>query len=88
MRDPLKQERLSEFQVYYVQSINNRDAYLSVAKFLPSFQTKICFARVHNGFLDMLEKDKEVILQHIDSNNISALYFDYFGSAQIRHVCR
>jgi len=53
------------------------------------FKQRYALQDVHNGFFDMLEKDKEVILQYIDSNNISALYFDYyFGPAQIWHVCR
>ena len=78
-------ENPQSFQQYYVQSIANRDNYLSSENFFRVFKQKYALQGIDNGFLGMLEKEKKVILQYIDNDDISTLYFDFFASAQIRH---
>jgi hypothetical protein len=73
------------FQEYYIQSIANREDYLSTANFFRVFKQRYALQGIDNNFLDMLEKEKKVILQHIDNNDLSTLYFDFFASAQLQH---
>jgi hypothetical protein len=78
-------EQPKPFQQYYIQSIANREDYLSSVNFFRVFKQKYSLQGIDNNFLDRLEKEKEVVLQLIDHNDISTLYFRYFASAQVQH---
>lgn len=78
-------ENPKPFQQYYIQTIANRDNYLSSTDFFRVFKQKYSLQGIDNNFLDMLEKEKEIILKHIDNSDIPTLYFGFFASAPIQH---
>ena len=78
-------ENPKPFQQYYIQTIANRDNYLSSADFFRVFKQKYSLQGIDNNFLDMLEKEKEVILKYIDNSDLPTLYFGFFASAPIQH---
>jgi len=78
-------ETPKSFQQYYVETIANRDDFLSSTDFFRVFKRKYSLQGIDNGFLDALEKEKSAILQCIDSNELSRLYFSFFAFAQLQH---
>jgi hypothetical protein len=78
-------ENSLSFQKYYVQSIANRDAFLSSNNFFRIFKQKYALQGIDNNFLDTLENQKNIILRHIDDNNLAILYFNFFANAKLQH---
>ena len=67
-------ENPQSFQQYYVQSVANRDDYLSSENFFRVFKQRYALQGIDNGFLDRLENEKKVILQYVDDKDLSSLY--------------
>ena len=78
-------ETAQAFQQYYVQIVNNREYYLSSINFFRVFKQRYSLQGIDNNFLNLLETQKETIIQHIDAGNLADLYFSFFASAQIQH---
>ena len=71
----------TDFQDYYLRTVSNTQYFLSVDNFFRVFKKQYALQAIDNSYLDRLEKEKRVIIQLIDNNQLTKLYFDYFAKA-------
>ncbi len=72
------------FQTFYFQTLNNEERYKS-DKFFHRFKKVYGLQGIDNNYLDYLEGRKIEILELIKRDNLTALYFDIFYKAKIKH---
>jgi hypothetical protein len=73
------------FQDYYVATIANRQHFLNSKDFFLKFKKMYSLQGIDRAYLGSLERQKESLLDHLDRNDLVAIYLDYFAYASIRH---
>ncbi len=75
--------KFKHFQLYYYKILKNKSYYIN-NPFFAEFRQKYSLRGIDNDFIGRLEKEKNDILQIIESNNLTKLYSDYFARATIK----
>ena len=78
-------DRSLAFQLYYRETVSNRDGFLSTPNFFTRFKQQYALQGIDAAYLDKLETDKETILHLIDNDKLAELYFRYFAEAHLQH---
>lgn len=66
------------FQEYYFRTINNTEAFLSPENFFIEFRKRYSILGITKDGLDKLEQNKHLILNLIQQDNLSELFFQHF----------
>jgi hypothetical protein len=74
-----------KFQNYYVETVQDRNAYLSSNGFFLRFKKMYALQGIDKEYLNNLESEKESILDALEADELTALYLKYFAQASIRH---
>jgi len=77
-------EHFKMFQEYYFKILDNKNEYLS-SEFFFKFRQKYSIQGVDTDFLKHLELNKQEIINLIESNDLSNLYFRFFNCVKIKH---
>lgn len=75
----------SAFHNYYFETISNKELFLSDPNFFGKFKQQYSLQGVDRGYLKLLDDNKIKILQLIECDEISTLYFNFFAEAKIKH---
>jgi hypothetical protein len=81
----IKNKGSLDFQIYYSNTVSNRQYFLFTDNFFRVFKQKYALQGIDNNYLNRLEQEKATIIQLIDDNELATLYFKYFAKAQIQH---
>jgi hypothetical protein len=73
------------FQNYYREMVANQERFLSAPNFFREFKQRYSLQGIDGAYLDKLEREKELILRLLDSNELANLYFRFFADAPLQH---
>ena len=84
-KDYFSGTKSTAFHAYYSEIISNKEKFLSDPDFFREFKQQYSLQGVDGDYLATLEENKSKILQLIERDEISNLYFEFFANAPIRH---
>lgn len=78
-------KKAKSFQVYYAQTISNKEYFLSEKNFFRTFKQQYSLQGIDKKHLKKLEENKKEILSFIENNDLSSLYFHFFYNVSTQH---
>lgn len=85
LKDYFGNTKSSAFHNYYSKTISNKEIFMSDTDFFSKFKQQYSLQGIDRGYLKLLEENKTEILQLIEKDEISTLYFKFFAEALIQH---
>jgi hypothetical protein len=84
-KDYFGNTKSSAFHNYYYETISNKKIFMSDPDFFGKFKQQYSLQGIDRGYLKLLEDNKTEILQLIEADKISILYFKFFAEVLIQH---
>jgi len=74
----------AKFQEYYFKTLNNKELFLSDERFFSEFKYQYSLQGIDNEYLKLLEDNKREIINLINHDRLTDLYFKFFKAARIK----